>query len=160
MSFLSRSSAQAASIAALALLAGCAQQSQPVAVAVPYNPPSTALAALPPANVVWYHVSFDSSSARIGMDGQQAINDAANNLQSNSALTATVIGKTDSVGSDRANMRLSEQRANAVRMALLQTGKVPAQRIETRWTGQRQQTGQPMSNVADASNRMVDIGIH
>jgi len=76
------------------------------------------------------------------------------------ALTATLVGKTDSVGSDAANMRLSQQRAAAVRNALLATGKVPAQRIQTRWTGERPQTAQPISDAADASNRVVDIGVH
>jgi outer membrane protein OmpA-like peptidoglycan-associated protein len=57
-------------------------------------------------------------------------------------------------------MRLSQQRANAVRTALLQTGKLSAQQIETRWTGERQQGAQTASDVADPSNRAVDIGVH
>jgi len=160
MSFLGHST-KLASIATFALLVGCAQQSQPpVAVAVLYNPPGTALAALPAADVTWYRVSFATNSFRIDADGQQVINSVADKMQSNPALTATLVGRTDSVGSDAANMRLSQQRAGAVRNALLATGKVPAQRIETRWTGERQQNEQTMSNVAAPSNRAVDIGIH
>ena len=157
MSFLSSKSARLASVAAFVLLAGCAQQSQPAAR---YNPPGTALAELPAGNVTWYHVMFANGSYQIDANGQQAINSAADSMQSNGALTATVIGKTDSAGGDAANMRLSQQRANAVRTALLQTGKVSAQQIETRWTGERQQGAQTASDVADPSNRAVDIGVH
>ena len=57
-------------------------------------------------------------------------------------------------------MRLSRERAGAVRTALLNTGMVPAQQIETRWTGERQQNGETAINVADASSRAVDIGVH
>jgi len=157
MSFLSTRSAGLASVAALALLAGCAQQSQQ---ATRYNPPGAALAELPAANVTWFHVMFANDSTQIDAAGQQAINDAAASLQGNSALTATVIGKTDSTGSAAANMRLSQQRAGAVRTALLQTGKVSTGQLETRWTGERQQGAQTASDVADACNRAVDIAVH
>ena len=162
MSMFMRSSARIASIAVFALVAGCAQQSPPRAAAmVPYNPPNTALAALPAANVTWYRVTFATNSYQIDAAGQQAINSAASSMQHNTALTATLIGKTDSVGgSDASNMRLSQQRAAAVRTALLNTGMVPAQQIETRWTGDRQQSDQTTTDVADASNRAVDIGVH
>jgi outer membrane protein OmpA-like peptidoglycan-associated protein len=160
MSFLSNS-AKLASVSAFALLMGCAQQSQPpVAVAVPYNPPGTAVLALPATDITWYRVMFVTGSSRIDADGQQAINSVADKMQSNPTLTATLVGMTDTVGGDAANMRLSQQRAAAVRNALLATRKVPAQRIETRWTGERQPNEQTMSNTAAPSNRAVDIGVH
>jgi OmpA-OmpF porin, OOP family len=157
MYVFSSRSAKLASIAAVVLLAGCAQQSRPMAT---YNPPGTALTELPAANVTWYHVMFANGSTQIDANGQQAIDNAAASMQGNTALVATVIGKTDAAGSDAANMRLSQQRASAVRTALLQTGKVRAAQIETRWTGERQQGAQTASDVADPSNRAVDIGIH
>jgi len=150
-----------ASATAFVLLAGCAMQSQaPAPVAVRYNPPGADLAAVPAANITWYHVMFANNSDQIDATGQQAINNAVDSMQGNAALTATVIGKTDSAGSAAGNMRLSQERANAVRTALLQTGKISAQQIETRWTGERQQGAQTTSDVADASNRAVDIGVH
>jgi outer membrane protein OmpA-like peptidoglycan-associated protein len=160
MSLFSRRAAKLASVAAFVLLAGCAQQAPPAQPVARYNPPGNALAQLPPANVTWYHVMFANNSYLVDAAGQQAIENVADSMQGNSGLTATVIGKTDAVGGDAANMRLSEKRANAVRMALLQTGKVPADRIETRWTGDRQPGAAPMGDVADAGNRAVDIGVH
>jgi outer membrane protein OmpA-like peptidoglycan-associated protein len=128
---------------------------------VPYNPPGNALAAVPAGGITWYHVTFATNSYQIDPAGQQAINTAASSMQNNTALTATLIGKSDSVGGgDASNMRLSQQRAAAVRTASLNTGMVPAQQIETRWTGERQQSGQTVTDVADASNRAVDIRVH
>jgi OOP family OmpA-OmpF porin len=162
MSLFLRNSVRFASIAAFALVAGCAQQSPPQAVAVvPYNPPGSALAAVPAGNITWYRVTFATNSYQIDPVGQQTINTAASSMQNNTSLTATLIGKSDSVGGgDASNMRLSQRRAAAVRTALLNTGMVPAQHIETRWTGDRQQSGQAATDVADASNRAVDIGVH
>ncbi len=160
MSLFSSRSAKLASVAAFVLLAGCAQQSQPTAPAASYNPPGAALAELPAANVTWFHVMFANDSTQIDAAGHQAINNAAASMQGNSALMATVIGKTDSAGSAAGNMRLSQERASAVRTALLQTGKVSTGQIETRWTGERQQGTQTASDVADPGNRAVDIAVH
>jgi outer membrane protein OmpA-like peptidoglycan-associated protein len=149
------------SIGAFALLAGCAQQNAaPVAEATPYNPPGTALSALPANNVTWYHASFDSGSARIGSDAQSAVNGAAEKMRANPTMTATVIGKTDGVGSDASNMRLSQQRANAVRDALVRTGNIRPGRIETRWTGERQPSMQALVSADSPGGRIVDIGVH
>jgi OOP family OmpA-OmpF porin len=159
MSLLS-GTAKSASITALVVLAGCAQQAPLAASPVAYNPPKTALAARPPADVAWYFVGFASGSDQIGAAGQQAITIAAARMRGDSALTATVTGKTDSVGSDATNMRLSEMRANAVRNALVETGNVAANRIDTRWTGERQSEEASLTNIADADARMVNIGVH
>jgi outer membrane protein OmpA-like peptidoglycan-associated protein len=103
---------------------------------------------------------FTNGSTGIDPAGRQAIDNAAASMQGNSALIATGIGKTDSAGGAAANMRLSQERAGAVRTALLQTGKVSAAQIETRWTGGRQQGDQTPGAVADPSNRSVDIAVH
>jgi len=160
VSLLLGNSAKLASVIAIALSADCAQQAPPASPRVAYNPPGTALAALPTPDVAWYFVAFSTGSYQIGAEGQQTIKTAAASMQGNSALTATVTGKTDSVGSDATNMRLSEMRANAVRNALVTTGEVPAERIETRWTGERQPGESSSTNVADADARMVNIGVH
>ncbi len=149
------------SIGAFALLAGCTQQNAaPVAQATPYNPPGTALAALPANNVTWFHAPFDSGSARLGSEAQSAVNGAAEKLRANPTMTATVIGKTDGIGSDASNMRLSQQRANAVRDALLRTGTIRPARVETRWTGERRPNAQALASVDGPGGRIVDIGVH
>jgi outer membrane protein OmpA-like peptidoglycan-associated protein len=160
MSFLSTHSAKLASAAAFVLLAGCGQETRTVAPVVAYNPPSAAVAAMPESGGNWFHVAFASNSSQIDAAGRQAIGDAAQGMRNNTALRATVIGKADSVGSDTANMRLSRQRAYAVRDALIQTDNIQPARIETRWTGKRQQDQDPTTTVADGRGRVIDIGLH
>lgn len=149
------------SIGAFALLAGCAQQTAaPVAEATPYNPPGTALSALPRTDVTWFHASFPSGSARLGSEAQSAVNGAAEKMRANPTMTATVIGKTDGVGSDASNMRLSQMRANVVRDALVRSGNIRPGRIETRWTGERQPSAQALMSADSPGGRIVDIGVH
>jgi len=159
MSLLFSNSVKLASVIAFALSAGCAQQGPPPSPRVADKLPETAPAALPTPDVAWYFVAFSPGSYQIGAQGQQIIETVAASMQGNSALTATVTGKTDSVGSDAANMRLSEMRADAVRNALLATGEVRAGRIDTRWTGERQPGDASSTKVADANARMVNIGV-
>lgn len=129
-----------ASIAGLTLLTACDMQSErPAPRPVSFNPPGTALAALPTSNIVLYHVEVDSDSTRIGPDDRQAI--------------ATV------VGADRANMRLPRDRPFAVREAWLVTGKTAPAGIMTRWTGDRAPNSPAAVNVADADGRVIDIGV-
>lgn len=146
-------------VGAAALLAGCAEPG-PKMPEVAFNPPGTALAALPPASVTWYQVAFETNGTRIDADGRQVISNIADSMRASPGLTATVIGKADPVGGDTVNMRLSRQRAMVVRDALLLAGKLPAARVETRWTGERLAGEAAPSNVADSGGRVVDIGVH
>jgi outer membrane protein OmpA-like peptidoglycan-associated protein len=47
-----------------------------------------------------------------------------------------------------------------VRDALVYTGKLSEDRVETRWTGERRQDVPTGDAVAAAANRVVDIAIH
>ena len=150
-----------AAVGAISLLGACAQTpSQAVSANPPHtvasNPPRVA----PGPNAVWYTVGFDSNSFAITTDGQKTVNDVVTFLQGNPASVATIIGRTDTVGSDDYNMRLSHRRADAVRDAIVYNGKVAADRVETRWTGEGRQDVPTANNVARAANRVVDIAIH
>ncbi|HRO59394.1 MAG TPA: OmpA family protein [Burkholderiaceae bacterium] len=69
-----------------------------------------------------------------------------------------VEGYTDSVGSDSSNLALSERRANAVRMALLQRGVEP-QRITTRGYGESYPVADNSNAEGRAMNRRVEVVI-
>ena len=142
---------QLAAVGVIVLLEACAQTPpQPVAS----NPPPVA----PGPNAVWYTVNFDTSS--FNADGQKVVSDVAGYLQSHPASVATIIGRTDTVGTADYNMRLSHRRADAVRDALVYDDHVAEDRVETRWTGEARH-GVPTGNpVAVAANRVVDIAIH
>ncbi len=84
---------QLAAVVAFSLLAARAQTPpQPAAS----NPPPVA----PGANAVWYTVYFETNSFAIDADGQKVVNDVIAFLQHNPASVATIIGRTDTVGSN------------------------------------------------------------
>lgn len=159
MATLSRHSTRIAATAAFAFLAGCAQMAPvaPPPAAVAYNPPSPALANLPTESVTRFRVSFATGSAQVDADGGIAVSNIAAMMQTNPGMIATLVGSSDGIGTDVSNMLLSKQRATAVHNALLQTGKVPERRIETRWIGER---GPAPINAADANYRTVEIAVH
>jgi outer membrane protein OmpA-like peptidoglycan-associated protein len=147
-----------AGFAAVAALSACTPHSsfraaEPAAVS---NPPPVA----PGPMAIWYHVEFANDSFTIDPAGQKVVNDVAAYLMQNPKAEATIIGKTDNIGSQQYNMHLSHQRADAVRDALVYSGKIAATRVETRWTGEQRQTVATPNDAPAAGNRVVDIAIH
>ena len=120
------------------------------------NPPPVA----PGPQAIWYHVPFDSGSFAIDANGQGVVSAVVTYLVQNPNAEATIIGKTDTVGSQNYNMHLSHQRADAVRNALVYDGKIAAQRVETRWTGETRQAVTTANATSEVANRVVDIAIH
>ncbi len=135
---------------ALATVAGCAEQAA--------SPPLAAAESGPELAGAWYQVYFDTNSAEINARGQRIVKSVAYVIANNDTTRVTVIGKTDRVGASPANMDLSQQRANAVRDALVAAG-VPADRIETNWTGERKQEVATANSAAEQRNRVVDITV-
>ena len=96
----------------------------------------------------------------IDADGQKIVAGVITYLQQNPKADATIIGKTDTVGSQQYNMHLSHMRADTVRNALVYDGKIEATRVETRWTGENRQAVATGNGVEASANRVVDIAIH
>jgi len=78
-------------------------------------------------------------------------------MQSTPAFVATIIGKTDSVGSAEFNKHLSQRRAEAVFEALVYTHKVPENRVRLHWTGEHLPYVSTADEQAASQNRMVAI---
>ena len=112
------------------------------------------------ASATWFHIRFDTDSASVGEDGQAVITNVIVYLQQHPGSVATIIGRTDTVGSADYNRHLSHLRADAVRDALVYAAAIPADRVETRWTGERRLAVSTADDVASATNRVVDIAIH
>ena len=143
-----------AAIGTLSLLGACAQTTAPMSVAS--NPPP-----VPPGpNATWYHVAFPTNGHTLDAQGLLTVAEVTNIMQKNPATVATIIGKTDTVGSADYNMHLSHSRADTVRDALVYHSNVSADRVETRWTGEDRQRVATANNVPADSNRVVDIAIH
>lgn len=111
-------------------------------------------------SAVWFQIRFPSDSALVGEDGQKVITNIITYLQGNPGSVATLIGRTDTVGSADYNARLSHLRADAVRDALVYAAAIPADRVEVRWTGERNLALATYNEVGAASNRVVDVAIH
>ena len=135
-------------VGALGLLGGCSQMIAPEQVG-PIGP-----------NAVWFQVRFNNDSASVGVEGQKVITDVIAYLHRTPGSVATLIGRTDTVGSADYNRHLSHLRADAVRDALVYAAAIPADRVEVRWTGERDQAVATRDEVASAANRVVDIAIH
>ena len=154
MPIYKRSWRHLAAVGAVSLLAACAQTPRPGMVAS--NPPP-----VPPGpNASWYHIAFTTDSHAIDDQGKMTVADITNVLQQNPSAIATIVGKTDTVGSANYNMHLSHLRADAVRDALVYNSNVAADRVETRWTGETRQHVETGNGVAAEPNRVVDIAIH
>jgi OOP family OmpA-OmpF porin len=144
----SRPSRLLSAAAGLILLAGCANT----------TPPSTSAAAGPQLSGAWYQVFFNTDGTEINARGQMIIQTVATVVKTDDQVRVTVIGHTDSVGSMAANGILSRQRADRVREALI-ASSIPADRIDTSWTGETQQNVATAANVAEWRNRVVDITV-
>jgi outer membrane protein OmpA-like peptidoglycan-associated protein len=140
-------------VAAISCLGACAQTPNQSAAS---NPPPVA----PGPSADWHTVFFATNSFVIDANGRKVINDVIASLQTNPNSVATIIGRTDAVGSNEYNMHLSHRRADAVRDAVIYDGKLAPDRVETRWTGDERKNVPTTDKVAAAENRVVDIAIH
>lgn len=106
-----------------------------------------------------YHVEFATDSYSIAPAGQQAINSVAQAVAGKSDAKVTIVGRTDAAGTPAYNMQLSQKRAAAVHDALVATGKITPEQIETAWTGEKQQSA-AAGATPPPGDKVVDIYVH
>ncbi len=101
-------------------------------------------------------IQFDFNSARVRPESQQVLNNLAVALQSQELLASkfAVEGHTDATGRADYNLRLSQQRADAVRDLLVAQG-VSTQRLHTAGKGSAELADN--ADPASANNRRVRI---
>jgi outer membrane protein OmpA-like peptidoglycan-associated protein len=100
-------------------------------------------------------VKFPADSAKLSPEAQQRLMDFANKLKNdNRNVYLEIQGHTDSRGSDAANQRLGEDRAEAVRLFMNQHG-VPLNRMSTISYGKQDPVGDNKSSAGRAQNRRV-----
>ena len=108
-------------------------------------------------NCTTHFVYFTTGSYALTSEDQDHIRDVAAMMQSTPAFVATIVGKTDSVGSADFNEHLSQLRAEAVFEALVYANKVPEDRVQLRWTGERLPFTSTADEAAESQNRMAVI---
>jgi outer membrane protein OmpA-like peptidoglycan-associated protein len=111
---------------------------------------------LPPGTTANF-IYFPTGGYTLDSKDQDRIRDVAAMMQSNQDFVATILGKTDSVGSMEFNEHLSQRRANAVFEALVYDNKVSENRTSLCWTGERLPFTSTADQTAEAQNRMAAI---
>lgn len=101
-------------------------------------------------------VSFDVNSANIKPELRSVLDTFANSLRDDPNTQLSIIGHTDSTGSDAINNPLSLERARSVRDYLSSRG-VSANRIETAGRGEREPVADNSTDAGRARNRRVEM---
>jgi OOP family OmpA-OmpF porin len=102
------------------------------------------------------YVNFDTGKATIKPDSAKTLDDAAAALKVAAALRVEVAGHTDNVGSPDANLRLSQERAQAVMAALAGRG-IKADRLTAKGYGQTTPVADNRTEEGRARNRRVEL---
>ncbi|HLD66234.1 MAG TPA: OmpA family protein, partial [Pseudomonas sp.] len=103
-------------------------------------------------------VLFDLGRAELKPGGLLKVQSLADFLQQNPERQVIIEGHTDSSGSASYNQRLSERRANAVRLALIKMGVSP-ERIVTQGYGKNYPVADNGTAAGRALNRRVEVTI-
>jgi OmpA-OmpF porin, OOP family len=101
-------------------------------------------------------VNFETGSARLTSSAQQTITGLADVLKAHPSARVRLEGHTDSSGDPAANKRLSEQRAAAVKSALV-AGGAPAKGIEVAGLGAEQPVADNETDAGRAQNRRTEL---
>ncbi|WP_417641639.1 OmpA family lipoprotein [Enterobacter kobei] len=102
------------------------------------------------------NVTFDSSSATLKPAGANTLTGVAMVLKEYPKTAVNVVGYTDRTGGKDLNMRLSQQRADAVASALITQG-VEANRLRTTGAGPANPIASNSTEEGKAQNRRVEI---
>jgi outer membrane protein OmpA-like peptidoglycan-associated protein len=103
-----------------------------------------------------YGITFDFNKATLRADSEGSLQRILTVLQGDAALALEVQGHTDNVGGDDYNLKLSQERADAVKTWLVGHG-VPATRITTRGYGRQQPVATNDTDEGRARNRRVEL---
>ena len=130
--------------AALALHTGAALSQQSVRPAGPSAAPSA---------LVLY---FDLGSAKVRSQDVALLDQASRLYRDGKPIVMVVTGATDKMGTPGSNLRLSQQRAEAVLRGLISRG-IPTERFQTLAKGETEPSVPTAPGVAEPRNRRVEI---
>jgi outer membrane protein OmpA-like peptidoglycan-associated protein len=102
-------------------------------------------------------ILFDSGSANIQPQSYGIIRQISQVLLQDSSLRLNIIGHTDADGNDDTNMKLSKDRADAVKNALIKIYKISGERLETDGKGESDPVGDNNTTDGKAQNRRVEF---
>lgn len=104
-------------------------------------------------------IYFDFNSAVIKPESYPVLDDAAKVLLAKPKMRVEIGGHTDSIGSDSYNMKLSYQRANAVKDYLVRYHNIDPSRLEVRGYGESQPIADNRTKSGRDQNRRIEFKI-
>ncbi|MFO7829939.1 MAG: OmpA family protein [Bacteroidales bacterium] len=107
--------------------------------------------------VAIYDIYFDTGKSEVKNESTNALKTIADYLKNNSGQKFLIVGHTDNTGDFDANIKLSSDRAQAVKQKLIADYNIPAEQLKTYGVGS---TSPQMSNSTEdgkARNRRVEL---
>jgi len=104
-----------------------------------------------------YGVYFDTGKSTIKPESAQAIGEIAKLLKADPSLKVFVVGHTDNVGAVDGNIKLSQDRAEAVLQALVRDHAIAPDRLKAHGCGQFAPVASNDTEEGRAKNRRVEL---
>lgn len=108
-------------------------------------------------HVAIYGIYFDTGKSTLKPESEQAIGEIAKLLKNDAGLKVYVVGHTDNVGGLEANMKLSQDRAEAVMQSLVRSHGIGAARLKAYGDGPYAPVASNDSEEGRAKNRRVEL---
>jgi outer membrane protein OmpA-like peptidoglycan-associated protein len=108
-------------------------------------------------SIAVHNILFDTGKATIKPESAGTLAVIAEALKGDPALKIEIQGHTDNVGAAAANLKLSQDRAAAVKAYLVQTGGIAAARVTTAGLGDTKPIGDNKTEEGRAQNRRVEL---
>ncbi|MEI6667476.1 MAG: OmpA family protein [Acidobacteriota bacterium] len=102
------------------------------------------------------YINFETGKATINPDSAKTLDAAASALKASAGLRVEVGGHTDNVGTAEANLKLSQDRAQAVMAALVERG-ITRDRLTAKGYGQTSPVSDNRTEEGRAKNRRVEL---
>lgn len=108
-------------------------------------------------SVALHNILFDTGKATLKPESAAALAPVGELLKSDAALKLEIQGHTDNVGQAAANLKLSQDRAAAVKTYLVQTFTITAGRLTTSGFGDTKPAAPNTAEPGRAQNRRVEL---
>ncbi len=108
-------------------------------------------------SVAVHGITFDTGKATIKPESAAVLGTIADVLKKNPDLKLEIQGHTDNVGAAAANLKLSQERAAAVKSHLVQTGGIEGTRMTTAGFGDTKPVAANTTDEGRAQNRRVEL---
>jgi OOP family OmpA-OmpF porin len=112
----------------------------------------------PPKEFVLDNVYFDTGKSSLKASSNKALNDLAEVLKLKNTMVIEIQGHTDNVGTEEANIKLSQARADEVKKYLLGKG-IGAERVQARGYGPSRPVADNGDEKGRAKNRRTSLKV-